>query len=126
MIKLIIAVAILTLVSNQVAATSYYNCTFQDDPVYGGIIIERATMLKCNDCSCVGLQNNTCEFGPNDDGEFYTRTDVSSELVDKCEFNIYCTCNEDILAKNVDDFVEVNEETFGAEEDSRVAPEVER
>ena len=72
-------------------------------------------MLECTDCaSCFGLKNNTCEFGPNDDGEYYTQTNVSSELVDKCQFNSYCTCNEDILAKQNAALVEETSEQVAA------------
>ena len=52
-----------------IVQAAYYNCTFGPDNL-GNVfseIVDSFTALNCEDfCSCVGLTNNTCHFGPDD------------------------------------------------------------
>ena len=92
--KVLCVITIFILLQELVWA-SYYNCTFGPNNI---IIVESQTANACGtDCNCTGLKNNTCQFGPNENGNFITQHFLSSELVDSCEQDDYCKCNEDII-----------------------------
>ena len=98
MIKLFSAITVLTLIQTQVRG-AYYNCTSTNFPQ--GIILPSRNIdiitFSCGEgCACTGLSNNTCQFGPNEDGEYVTQQSLSSELADSCKLNPNCACNEDI------------------------------
>ena len=67
MIKLLIVITSFALIQHKVLAT-YYNCTFGPDATggYSAEIVDSGIKENCGSfCSCVGLMNNTCHFGPD-------------------------------------------------------------
>ena len=55
--------------------------------------VKSNTALNCGSfCECTGLKNNTCLLGPDENGHFITRVNVSSEEVDSCNLS-WCTCD---------------------------------
>lgn len=59
--------------------------------------------LNCGSfCTCTGLTNNTCLFGPDDKGHFFTDNAVSSETVEACsevEFGCLCDTHAEVVAQ---------------------------
>ena len=96
MIKFVITFPLLTLIQ-----AAYYNCTILDDT--SGIafmFMDTKGMFECDNCDCIGLRNNTCQFRPRDDGPYITQKEVPAELADKCITSPTCACNEDMLEMN--------------------------
>ena len=65
-----------------------YDCTFGPDR--GGQYIEEIVPSQVADhcgtfCTCIGLTDNTCLFGPDDKGHFFMDNAVPSEEVDACD-----------------------------------------
>ena len=67
--------------------------------------------MNCGDfCSCTGLTDNVCHFGPDDKGQFVTRT-VTSELADSCDRE-FCVCDHHIQEDEEDTFESILEERY--------------
>ena len=79
------------------ANKAQYNCKFGPD-VDGQYIEENVlsnVALNCGSfCECVGFTNNTCLFGPDSKGHFFTDDAVPSEQVDDC--GEFCICDKHI------------------------------
>ena len=74
MIKLFSAITLLTLIQTVVRG-AYYNCTF--DEYEEGVIISSNGVGRIKEicglgCRCRGLTNNTCQFGPDYNGNYVT------------------------------------------------------
>ena len=81
MIKLCLFVITTLEVLFQYVDASKYKCTFGPDitGAYIEDIVETKVALACGSfCTCVGLKNNTCHFGPDEEGNYVTKS-VSSE-----------------------------------------------
>ena len=64
------------------ANNAEYDCKFGPDinGEYLEEIVKSGAALNCgNFCTCKGLTNNTCLFGPDPKGHFYTDNAVPSE-----------------------------------------------
>ena len=72
-----------------------YNCRFGPDTFgqYENQLVTSSVALNCGEfCSCEGLSNNTCLFGPDLNDDFYAQTDLPSETVDSCDKE-WCMCD---------------------------------
>ena len=72
-----------------------YNCRFGPDQFgqYETQMVTSSVALNCGDfCSCVGETDNICLFGPDNNNDFWARTDLPSETVDSCDLE-WCMCD---------------------------------
>jgi len=64
--------------------------------------VESNVATNCGSfCTCKGLANNKCLFGPDATGMYYTDSAAASELVDSCKEGFGCICDThgDIVAQ---------------------------
>ena len=72
----------------RMANQAEYICMFTSDSesVENYEHVKSGIALNCGDiCTCTGLKNNSCFFGPDDKGHFVRNNQVSSEVVDSCD-----------------------------------------
>ena len=56
--------------------------------------METTVATNCGSfCECTGLEESTCYFGPDSEGNFLKEINLASEKADSCDPNEWCICD---------------------------------
>ena len=116
-----------TVMARRYRSRAEYNCRFGPDSKgeYVEDVVESGIALHCGSfCSCTGLVNNQCYFGPYEES-VYLLEQVKSEIVDTCDRST-CFCDTHVYEFNDVTFaiIDARQEIEELEERSVIREEV--